>query len=475
MTSLLLFVFSNLLFNPICGSGQVTVKFAAIGDYGKAGPNELAVSNLVKGWNPDFIITLGDNNYENGSAATIDSNIGQYYHQFIYPYTGNFGEGDTGSFNKFFPSLGNHDWYTTNAAPYLNYFTLPGNERYYDFIKGNIHFYSIDSDINEPDGSDSNSAQAQWLKNKLAQSRQEWNIVYFHHPPYSSGQHGSQQYMQWPFKTWGATTVLSGHDHTYERITINGFTYFVNGLGGKSIYSFGTPLAGSQVRYNNNYGAMLINSYDDSLAFKFYSVSGNIRDSYKILPSVKSLILTLHMEGFYNPVTNTMVGDTIQVYLRNNISPYIVVDSAKGYLNSSGNGSFNFSRVNNATDYYLIIKHRNSIETWSAMGNRFIANVLIYNFTTSSSQAYGNNLILKGTKYNIYSGDVNQDGVVDASDLSMVDNDAFNSLSGYVNTDLNGDAIVDAGDLSIADNNVLSGVTVVTPLSDNGVYTSKNE
>ena len=64
----------------------------------------------------------------------------------------------------------------------------------------------------------------------------------------------------------------------------------------------------------------------------------------------------------------------------------------------------------------------------------------------------------------IYSGDINQDGIIDAGDLSLVDNDVFNSVSGYVNTDVNGDDFVDASDLSIVDNNVFNGVIVRNPI-----------
>src|SRR5262245_221000 len=92
---------------------QSPIRFAVIGDYGYAGQPELDVANLVKSWNPDLVITLGDNNYELGAASTIDQNIGQYYHQFISPYTGGYGLGD--SVNRFFPCLGNHDWYTAGA------------------------------------------------------------------------------------------------------------------------------------------------------------------------------------------------------------------------------------------------------------------------------------------------------------------------------------------------------------------------
>lgn len=63
-----------------------TTRFAVIGDYGSGRPQEQDVANLVKSWNPDFIITTGDNNYPNGEASTIDPNIGQFYHDFIYPY-----------------------------------------------------------------------------------------------------------------------------------------------------------------------------------------------------------------------------------------------------------------------------------------------------------------------------------------------------------------------------------------------------
>lgn len=63
----------------------------------------------------------------------------------------------------------------------------------------------------------------------------------------------------------------------------------------------------------------------------------------------------------------------------------------------------------------------------------------------------------------IFSGDVNQDGIIDAGDLSLVDNDAFNSVSGYVVADLNGDGFVDASDLSIVDNNAFNGIIVMRP------------
>ena len=105
----------TIVFILLACSCLLAQKFASIGDYGDTGNNELAVANLVKSWNPDFIITLGDNNYPDGEASTIDENIGQYYHQYIYPYVGSYGGGL--DVNRFFPSLGNHDWHTSPPQP----------------------------------------------------------------------------------------------------------------------------------------------------------------------------------------------------------------------------------------------------------------------------------------------------------------------------------------------------------------------
>jgi tartrate-resistant acid phosphatase type 5 len=270
-----LFVFSCQLLS----FAQNDIRFAVIGDFGDAGSDEEAVASLVDSWNVDFIITVGDNNYPDGEASTIDENIGQYYHKYIHPYVGSYGEGS--EVNRFFPSLGNHDMHTNPPQPYYEYFELPNNERYYDFVWGNIHFFAIDSDSDEPDGVSENSDQGQWLQNALASSSSTWRVVYFHHCPYSSSsKHGSQEFMQWPFKEWGASVVLAGHDHTYERLIIDGFPYFVNGLGGRSIYPFDCPIPGSQVRYNDNYGAMLIEANLDSMTFKFYSIDNDLIDTY---------------------------------------------------------------------------------------------------------------------------------------------------------------------------------------------------
>ncbi len=178
------------------------------------------------------------------------------------------------------------------------------------------------------------------------------------------------------------------------------------------------------------------------------------------------LKLTALIQGFYNPSTDIMLSDTIAVYLRNDFAPFAIVDSAKSVLNNSGIGTFIFSNAINGTNYFIDVSHRNSIETWSAAGQSFASFFGTYDFSTANTQAYGNNMVqidATPVKFGLYSGDVNKDATVDASDLSDADNDALNSISGYVPTDVTGDDFVDAEDVSIIDNNASNSVSVITP------------
>jgi tartrate-resistant acid phosphatase type 5 len=254
------------------------VRIVVIGDYGAAGPPEAQAAALVKSLKPDFIITTGDNNYPLGQAETIDQNIGQFYREFICPYRGSRGAGATR--NRFFPVLGNHDWYTPGALPYLGYFTLPGNERYYEMQWGDVHFFALDSDPSEPDGVTSSSRQAEWLKARLAASTARWKLVAMHHPPFSSGPHLSTVYMQWPYKEWGASLVLAGHDHIYERLEVNGLPYVISGLGGATIYQFATVEIGSQFRYNAGFGVLMLEAEPTRLVGRFLGAGGERIDEF---------------------------------------------------------------------------------------------------------------------------------------------------------------------------------------------------
>jgi tartrate-resistant acid phosphatase type 5 len=279
-----------LLAHGVLSAQAATSRFAVIGDYGYAGPNDSAVAAMISSWNVDFIVTTGDNSYNPG---TIDNNIGRYYSNFIGAYHGSYGPGSPT--NRFFPTLGNHEYSDGGGlAAYLNYFTLPGagivtsntsgNQRYYDFSVGDIQFLALNSNSQEPGGIAWNSAQGSWARWMLTNFAKDtkWKVVLMHHPPYSSGDvHGSSTVMQWPFEQWGADMVLTGHEHTYERIMVDSdhggdsVPYFVNGVGGRSLYGFlSPPVAGSAVRYSATYGAMLVDASDSTMSIRFYSASG---------------------------------------------------------------------------------------------------------------------------------------------------------------------------------------------------------
>jgi tartrate-resistant acid phosphatase type 5 len=273
----------------VCESNTKAVRFAAIGDYGKDSVREAAIASMVKSLHPNFIITLGDNNYEHGLITTIDANIGKHYAEFIGNYTGIYGPG--ASINRFYPCIGNHDatgetvtpTYADNYAPYLSYFTLPGNERYYDFIRGPVHFFCVNSDKNEPDGYVHGSTQAEWLKFRLSVSLAKWKVVYFHHPPFCSEVNYNSTWMNTlPLKTWGADVVMCGHAHIYERIERSGLLYLINGIGGNTVRQFGAPVDGSLFRYSGNHGAMLIDAEEDKMCFRLLTADKAVIDEYTL-------------------------------------------------------------------------------------------------------------------------------------------------------------------------------------------------
>ena len=304
--------------------------FAQIGDYGASagsgdydGTNAGKVATLVKGWGPQFIITTGDNSYDaNGddtTAGLYDTNVGQHYSDYIFP----FGTGQSSTYtstateNKFFPAVGNHDYVSDSLSAFQGYFTLPGNERYYDFQRGGIHFFCInsgiatDGDVIEPDALSGSATEhraeesimANWLEGKLASSNAHWKVVYFHHPPHSSdvnmGSGKGTPAMRWPFHDWDVDVVISGHGHQYERIkdTNNSdFPYIVNGAGGaplRGYHSNGLESGITSVlKYNTKQGAVRGTISGDTLKFEFIDYDGTVQDTLTLTKSANATSTT---------------------------------------------------------------------------------------------------------------------------------------------------------------------------------------
>ncbi len=259
-----------------------SITFAVIGDYGQNSTEEGQVAAMIKTWGVDFIITTGDNNYTFGSRSSLKKNITKYYGDFIYNPDAPadlqcHGKAAQEKINRFFPSPGNHDNYTKGMKPYLEYFNLPGDKKNYDFTWGPVEFFSIntgkDADINCCD-----APESKWLQSELFKSKTPFKFVYFHHPPYSPGEHGNATKMQWPYDKWGVDAVLSGHEHFYARVqdkTAEKPIYFICGASGNThLYGCNEhPLDSTRFKVSCDHvhwGAMKVRATAHLVIFEYY-------------------------------------------------------------------------------------------------------------------------------------------------------------------------------------------------------------
>ena len=171
--------------------------------------------------------------------------------------------------------------------------------------------------------------------------------------------------------------------------------------------------------------------------------------------------LSVLIESLYNG--STMISDTITVELRNDFYPHSLVSQSTVVLDNSGNGTAGFLSGANNIPYYIVIKHRNALETWSSSAVSFSNNVQTYDFTDSQGKAFENNLTMINGRWCIYSGDVNQDGVINNEDVNLVFSDNVNGITGFSRSDLNGDSSVEIADLFFVFRNSVFGIESKKP------------
>ena len=218
------------------------------------------------------VFTTGDNVYRDGSAA-----------EFANCYDPTWGRHKA----RTFPSAGNHDYHTPDAAGYFDYFGSSAGEPgkgYYSYDLGEWHIIVLNSNIPVKAGSE----QEQWLRADLAAHPAVCTLAYWHHPRFSSGTvHGSSTSMQPLWQALydnGADVVLAGHEHNYERFApqdpsgipdpARGIREFVVGSGGRSHYVFGTPIANSEVRNQDTYGVLKLTLHPTSYSWEFVPEPG---------------------------------------------------------------------------------------------------------------------------------------------------------------------------------------------------------
>ena len=220
-----------------------------------------------------------------------------------------------------------------------------------------------------------------------------------------------------------------------------------------------------QQRLTRRYVTSFFNLFlKNDTVYKNYLYGPEAQSDTGVIMQFRNFQLKALIQGFYDQTLNIMASDTMTVFLRNNISPYDIADSSKSVMNSSGYGEFGFSKAAEKAVYYYQLSHRNSLKTWSKeFGEIFSLTKTVYDFTDSESKAFGNNLKMKGSKYCIYNGDVNNDGIIDLTDLVIVFSDASNLSSGYLVSDINGDDYTDLSDLVIVYNNASEFVSNIIP------------
>jgi hypothetical protein len=207
-----------------------------------------STAHLVRSLHPDVALTLGDNQYGEGTLAEY---LASYDHSW-------------GTFKDITsPVAGNHEWKTPRAQGFLDYFHRSGY--WYSFRVGKWRLYALDGTCSDDGGCGVGDPQYTWLEKKLASRSDSCILAYWHQPRFSSGiTHGSDTSVAplWDLLyNAGADLILNGHEHNYERFApqdpagrpaSDGIVEIVAGTGGDGdgSYPFGTPIPNSEVRLN---------------------------------------------------------------------------------------------------------------------------------------------------------------------------------------------------------------------------------
>ena len=176
------------------------------------------------------------------------------------------------------------------------------------------------------------------------------------------------------------------------------------------------------------------------------------------------------MRAAVNPGLYPTLCDSVKIELHNAVAPYSLVDYNQGTINTNGTGQFLLPTTAIGQSFYLVVKHRNTLETWSANPVN-ITSGGTYDFSTSANKAYESNQVLVGPGvYAIYSGDISNgttggtaDGQINTSDYNELQNTLGQFLSSYDYHDLTGDFQIESMDYSLMENNINLNLVVKKP------------
>jgi hypothetical protein len=248
-----------------------SVRFAVIGDTGTGTDKQQQLADVMvqykQAYPYEFVLMMGDNMYGAESPADFKLKFENVYKKLLDDQV------------KFYATLGNHD---ESNQRFYEYFNMNGEE-YYVFKKGNVSFYSLNSNYMD-------KRQLKWIEEQFEQDTNAWKICFFHHPPYSSGgKHGSEEELRKViepiFLKYGVSVVFAGHEHFYERIKPQkGIYYFISGAGGKlreGDVKKGSPL--TEKAFDKDMSFMLLEIAGEEMHFQVISRTGETVDSGVIL------------------------------------------------------------------------------------------------------------------------------------------------------------------------------------------------
>jgi hypothetical protein len=266
--------------SPIQLSGEPVV-MAGAGDISDCGNDgDTITAELIDGVIAEnagtMVFTAGDNVYSDASAEEFGSCYEETWGRFK---------------DRTRPSPGNHEYDTTDASGYFGYFGeaagTPG-EGYYAYEAGDWQVLALNSNCDEIGGCEEGSPQEQWLREELASSDARCTLAYWHHPLFSSGDHGGDTSVQPLFRALyddGAELVINGHDHNFERFApqdpegthdpVSGIRQFVAGTGGTGSRSIDVIAANSESRFTDAFGVLALSLYSDGYEWEYVSEDGS--------------------------------------------------------------------------------------------------------------------------------------------------------------------------------------------------------
>ena len=244
--------------------------FAVVGDFGSGTSNEAAVASLIESWHPDFVLTVGDNAYPEGSKELLDRDI-------FGPYAAVM----RGS--AWFPALGNHDVKADDGKPELEAFHSLGAERWYRFTWGNAGFAVLDSDTTVAPG----SPQLRFARNALAR-RSCFRFAAWHHPPWEPPGRplspGLRRNIVPLVQKDGVQVVFVGHLHAYARSRPHhGVVYVAVGTGGATLDDDARKLTIPLARVvQGRFGALQVDVSERHARFRYVTTDGRVRDRFRL-------------------------------------------------------------------------------------------------------------------------------------------------------------------------------------------------